>query len=228
MKTYQAVIFDLDDTLYPEIEYIRSGFRAVAVWTEKEFAIPQAKSFLELTELFAHGVRNNTFDRWLSQLGMNLEIIPQLVQVYREHQPDIHPFKEIPELLSALKIKCRLGLLSDGYRTSQIKKLESLKIASYFDTIVLSDEYGREAWKPNPWIYELTLQKLGVQSCDAVYVSDNPAKDFLGARRVQLSTVRLRTPSGIYANDAPPDSGYAPDIEVSSHKELSDYLLSAI
>jgi putative hydrolase of the HAD superfamily len=228
VKKYQAVIFDLDDTLYPEREYVRSGFQSVADYAEQKLGFPREKSFNELMELFHQGVRNHTFDKWLNDHQIHLDIVPRLVQVYREHQPEIRTFDEIPELLSALKRKCRLALLSDGYLVTQAKKLASLQIAPYFDAVIFSDEYGRDTWKPNPKIYRIALEKLGVSASDAVYVSDNPAKDFLGARRVQLPTIRLRIPSGLYAADSPPDSDYAPDMEVFSHTELSDLLLSNI
>jgi FMN phosphatase YigB (HAD superfamily) len=57
-----------------------------------------------------------------------------------------------------------------------------------------------------------------------VYVAENPAKDFLGARRVVMATVWVRRPTGFYANQDPRDLEHHPDIRVTSLNELSPAL----
>jgi FMN phosphatase YigB (HAD superfamily) len=47
-----------------------------------------------------------------------------------------------------------------------------------------------------------------------VYVSDNPAKDFLGARRAGMRSIRVRRAGGIYTALEPETPEYAPDAEV--------------
>ena len=78
----RALIFDLDDTLYPERTYVISGFRAVAAWAEEHIGIPQKQAFDELCQLFESGIRGNTFNYWLEKHGFNPDRwVSQMVQV---------------------------------------------------------------------------------------------------------------------------------------------------
>ena len=152
MPVWRAIVFDLDDTLYPERAYVLSGFRAVAAWAEEEehVGIPQHQSFDELRRLFDEGIRGDTFNRWLESHGLKPDDwVPQMVRVYRKHNPHIAPYPEVPGLLQRLRQCYRLGLVSDGYAEVQKRKLGALGLTSCFDVLVFSDEWGREAWKPN-------------------------------------------------------------------------------
>lgn len=213
----QAIVFDLDDTLYPERDYALSGLRAVATWAEEHLGIPADQGFTELRRLFEDGVRGDTFDRWLESHGFQPdEWVPRMVQVYREHVPHIQPYPEVSGLLQRLRPRYRLGLVSDGYAEVQKRKLAALGLTSCFDAFVFSDEWGREAWKPNSRSFEIALERLKVTGSEAVYAADNPAKDFLGARRVGLWTVRVRRPDGLYSHLDPPSPEHAPDVEIES------------
>lgn len=216
MDAWRAVVFDLDDTLYPEREYVLSGFRAVAAWAEAQLGIPDKRGFAELKHLFAHGVRGDTFQRWLTARRVPSDgLVPKLVQVYRGHEPLLSPFAEVPALLASLHRRYRLGLLTDGALLVQRRKLAALQLAGHFDAIVFSDAWGRETWKPSPWPFVVMLERLGVSGPEAVYVADNPTKDFLGARQVGMGTIRLRLPQGLYAHLEPPSAAHAPDAEIT-------------
>jgi len=224
-KKWQAVIFDLDDTLYPERDYVLSGFRAVSLWAEAHWGISAAEGFAELQELLDQGVRGNTFDRWLAshQIPVN-GAIQELVHIYRNHQPTLTPFPEVPELLSSLKNACRLGLLSDGYLEVQKRKLCALDLAHYFDAIVFSDEWGREAWKPSLKPFKEILARLRTDAGVSTYVGDNSTKDFLGARQVGMYTIWVKRPEGFYASLQPPTANHAPDFTLESLVELKPFL----
>ena len=213
MRAVRAVVFDLDDTLYSERSYVFSGFRAVAAWAEKKFGIPHDQSFDEFRHLLGSGRRGNTFDSWLESHKIEpVDWIPQMVRIYREHRPQIVPHPEVLQMLPYLRQHYRLGLLSDGYLQVQKKKLASLNIGSCFDAIVFSDELGPESWKPSS---RCVLRKLAVAGQDAVYVADNPSKDFIGARQVDMWTARIRRPDGLYCHLEPPSAEHAPDEEIN-------------
>lgn len=225
MPTLQAIVFDLDDTLYPERAYVLSGFQAVATWAEKCLGIPAAQGMAELCQLFERGVRGNTFNRWLETHGFNADNwTPQMVQVYREHSPHIKLYPWVIDLLQRLRLSYRLGLVTDGYLKVQKQKLTALGLIPYFDVMVLSDEWGREAWKPNSLPFRIALEKLGISGPKAVYVGDNPTKDFLGARQVGMWTIRVRRPDGIYSHLEAPAPEYAPDFEIKDLDQLEAIL----
>lgn len=225
MTKLQAVVFDLDDTLYPEETYVISGFRAVAAWAKQSLGVSADVSFAEFCQLFDQGVRGDTFNRWLKNHGLESKAwVPQMVHVYREHNPQIAPYSEVPRLLQRLHRCYRLGLISDGPLKVQRKKLSSLNLASHFDAVVFSDESGPEAWKPDIWPFKTILTRLRVTGPEAVYVADNPVKDFLGARRVGMRTVRIRSPEGLYSQLEPSSAEEAPDFETEKLDALEAIL----
>jgi putative hydrolase of the HAD superfamily len=211
----EAVVFDLDDTLFAERQYVLSGFRAVAAWLDVRHGVAEGQAFSELRDLFESGVRLNTFDQWLSARGLTDSIAAtSMVEVYRNHVPSISPAPGIGELLERLGGSLRLGLVSDGHARVQRAKLEALGLGRHFGAVVFSDELGREHWKPSPRPFEVVTELLGVAAAEAVYVADNPTKDFIGARSIGMSTVRLRRPEGVYAHIEPPTPAHVPDFEL--------------
>jgi putative hydrolase of the HAD superfamily len=221
---WRAVVFDLDDTLYPERDYVLSGFRAVAGLAEQRFGLQAEAAYAELSKLFEQGVRGDTFNRWLEARGLDQELVAEMLRCYREHLPQLRPFAEMPELLRSLGRRHRLGLISDGPLEVQRRKLTALRLGEVFQSIIFTDELGREHWKPSTLPFELALQQLGAAPGEAVYVADNPAKDFLGARRAGLVGIRIRRPSGIYAQLEPPSDEHAPEVELSSARALPEML----
>jgi putative hydrolase of the HAD superfamily len=223
---WRAIVFDLDDTLYPERDYVLSGFRAVAAWVEPNLGIAAEQGFAEMQALLDQGVRGEIFNRWLERHGLLDDArVARLVELYRQHEPEISPFPEVASLLNSLRTRYCLGLVTDGYGEVQQRKLAALNLAGYFDAVVFADEWGRGAWKPSPVPFYAVLERLGhLSPAESVYVADNPAKDFLGARRVGMATVWVRRPTGFYANQEPADLEHQPDIRVTSLDELSPAL----
>ena len=221
MFPWQAIVFDLDDTLYAERDYVLSGFRAVAKWSAINLGIPQEQGYAALYQLYTSGVRGDTFNRWLHLFGMNEKYVPALVQVYREHEPHLRPFPEIPPLLAELHRQYRLGLLSDGFLEVQKRKLAALGLAASFDAILFTDELGREHWKPSPKPFREILLRLGMEEPNrAVYVADNPLKDFIGARETGMYTIWVRRAGGEYDHREPPTEAHRPHEMVQSIAEL--------
>jgi putative hydrolase of the HAD superfamily len=220
---WRAVVLDLDDTLYPEAAYVRSGFRAVAARAQETLGVPAADAEAELVALCEAGVRGDTFDRWLADRGLGGDVaVGDLVAAYRAHAPDIAPSPEAGPLLRRLRADgCAVGLLSDGDPAVQGRKLDALGLRDAFDAIVVTGELGPDAGKPSPRGFEEVLRRLGdAPPGEAVYVSDNPAKDFIGARRAGMRSIRVRRPGGIYAALEPETAEHAPDAEVAGLDEL--------
>ena len=225
MSKLEAVVFDLDDTLYPERSYVLSGFSAVADWAERTLAIPRATVLADLRAYFDSGVRGDTFDRWLSARGLSREShLASLVETYRSHRPDIAPYPEIPTLLDRLRRRFRLGLITEGYRAVQEMKLKALGLQDYFECCVITDMADRARWKPHTHAYRVLLEQLDVPATHAVYIGDNPRKDFAGARSLGMRTVRLRLPHGLNAQVESPTPEQEPDLELTDLDPLEPLL----
>jgi FMN phosphatase YigB (HAD superfamily) len=99
-----------------------------------------------------------------------------------------------------------------------------LGIESCFDAVVFSDEFGAEHRKPSPRPFRLALRRLRVKAHETVYVADNPGKDFLGAKKVGIRTVRVRAPGSLYSTLEAPSPGHAPGAEVRRLRDLKGLL----
>ena len=221
---WQAVLFDLDDTLYLEQDYVISGFRAVAGWLGGRFCLDREELFGHLAAWFRQGVRGNTFDMLLDSLSLERCLLDEMIRVYREHEPDISPCPEVPRVLASLTDRCSLGLVTDGFAGTQHRKLSALGLQEYFGALIISDELPGKLRKPNPLPFQAALEKLDATADKAVYVADNPGKDFLGARRAGLASVRVRRPQGLYSKLEPADGMHAPDLETGDLVELERLL----
>ena len=104
----------------------------------------------------------------------------------------------------------------------QLKKaLET--VAEIFDYIILTEELGREFWKPHPKSFEIMLEKFNVEVENVLYVADNPKKDFFIKNALNLKTVRILRDNQIY-KDEEYLGGIKEDILISNLNELIDYL----
>jgi putative hydrolase of the HAD superfamily len=223
MGSLQAIVFDLDDTLYSERDYVLSGFKAVANWAAVNLGIEQDRGYDTLFDLYVAGVRNNTFNQWLEIHQIeNTAIVPKLLDVYREHSPTISPFGESIDLLKMLTKSYKIGLVSDGYLQVQQLKWAALGLDSFFDAVVFSDSLGRENWKPSTTPFKLVLEQLNIAPEFSVYIGDNPRKDFLGARQLGMSTIWVKRSDSEYGNLQPPSSEHYPDLTIDSLSQVLD------
>ena len=197
----QVVVFDLDDTLYAERDYVRSGYEAVGEHLAEKLGRDEPLADW-LWKRFCSGQSERAFDALSEQFGLSLSAddIAELVDVYRSHTPSIQPREGVVELLADLAGKYRLGLLSDGFLPAQQLKLDALGLARHFEQIVFTEELGRECWKPSSAGFELIAQRLGAAHAACCYVSDNLAKDFVGPNRLGWRTILLRLPGQIHAH----------------------------
>ena len=189
----RAILFDLDDTLYDEMQFVRGGFEAVSSYTSKNANVNQNVVYQLLLDVLEKHGRGQTFDIALKKLGLyNKNLIPKLVEVYRTHKPKLSLYSEVRTVLSTLRKQgYKLGLITDGNVEVQRNKVEALKIKDFFDCIIFSDEYGIEKQKPNPFPYQKALKELKASARETIYVGDNPYKDFVSAKRLGIHTVRI-------------------------------------
>jgi len=202
-KVIATVIFDLDDTLYDEIEYCRSGCAAVAEFLSGLDQTPAVgRIFDALWGQFTAGNRSKTFDAALDELGIDYDKqrIAELVAVYRNHVPTIALPPDSEEVLRQLRAKYALGLLTDGFLPAQQLKVQALGIEGYFTSIVYTEQLGRESWKPSPAGFERILHDLGGRPETAVYVADNEQKDFIAPNRMGFATVQLLRPARVHTS----------------------------
>jgi putative hydrolase of the HAD superfamily len=200
-----TVVFDLDDTLYDEVEYCKSGFGAVARFLAD---LPEAPTvehiFGAFWGQFTAGNRTKTFNAALDELGIDYDdkLINELLKVYRNHIPKITLPADSKDVLHQLSEKFTLALLTDGFLPAQQLKVEALAIEEYFKHTVYTEELGREFWKPSPAGFEKLMQDLNIKPETISYVADNEKKDFIAPNKLGILTIQLIRPARIHTESA--------------------------
>ena len=198
-----TVVFDLDDTLYDEIDYCRSGFAVVADFVSKlPQTLPAERIYSTLWKHFTAGNRKTTFNAALDELGIGYDdkLIRQLVSIYRNHRPQIALPQDSRDVLEQLSQKYTLALLTDGFLPAQELKVRALRIEEYFRRIVYTEQLGRESWKPSPVGFERLMRDLDAKAETATYVADNEEKDFIAPNQLGFSTVQILRPARLHTS----------------------------
>lgn len=247
MLDVDAVIFDLDDTLYPEREFAFSGFAAVAGAFQHFFG-DAAQATRQMIELFDTPDRPRVFDALLRIRGIQPApgVIDAMVETYRRHTPGIRLYPDARRCLDRLRGKpdagvapvfnrcspgdreaiqrqhAALGLITDGPARTQEIKIEALGLREWVDAVVLTDALGPGLGKPHPRAFECIAEQLRVERYRCVYVADNPSKDFVAPNSLGWTTVQVRRADGIYRDrSAPPGGQPAAIIESLDELEIA-------
>ncbi len=193
----QAVIFDLDDTLYSEKDYVKSGYTAVAD------ILPQLPNAYErFWQAFECGKK--VFDTVLGEAGLlTSEVLSQCIETYRLHKPKIELYEGVIGLFECLhKRGIKIGIITDGRPEGQRNKIEALGLEKMVDNIIITDELGGPSFrKPNDISFRIMQRRLGIPFSNILYVGDNPAKDFIAPRQLGMQSIYFENKDGIYTQN---------------------------
>ena len=219
-----CVVFDLDDTLYLERDYVRSGFRALEPWVRRHLGLENF--YFRAWSLFQQGQRGNIFDKVLSAAGVNpnRDTIQVMVNLYRRHSPDIQLAMDAANCLRSLIHHVHLALISDGPEQSQRNKIKALGIDQSFEIVVLTSALGRRYAKPHCKAFVTVQEYFGESVNEFIYVADNPTKDFLGPRSLRWKTIRVRREEGLYFSLTAEEGGSA-DVEMPTLSSLASTII---
>jgi len=184
-----AVIFDLDDTLYPEKDYVKSGYRAIA---ESFHEIPTV--FDDLWEAFEKN--EPAIDVALEKHGIMYRK-DEALKIYRYQSPEISLYPGVREMLDRIGRTKKLGIITDGRPEGQHAKLEALGLADI--PCIITDELGGVQFrKPCEKAFVIMCEKLGMEYSKTVYIGDNIKKDFIAPEKLGMKTVYLKNEKGLY------------------------------
>lgn len=200
-----TVIFDLDDTLYDELDYCRSGFASVADFlSELPDTPPSCRIFDSLWHQFSSGNHKTTFNAALDDLAITYDdnLIAKLIETYRNHVPNIILPADSESVLKELGDKFTLALLTDGFLPAQQLKVQALGIEKYFEPIVYTEKLGRQFWKPSPAGFEKIIKDLNTTPQTTACVADNEKKDFIAPNHLGCTTIQLIRPNRIHTESS--------------------------
>lgn len=222
----RGVVFDLDDTLFWERDYVSSGFAHVArLASRSEGEARVLANWLE--RAFEAGSRGDTFDRLLAaypKLGERVSVAT-LVDAYRAHEPTIALARGVEDVLDRLHARgLKLGVLSDGPLASQAAKVRRLRLERWCEPIVLTASLGPAFVKPSDLGFRFIAERWTITALEMAYVGDNPAKDFVAPRSLGWLTVRLRHGAQLRFAVEPPSAEYEANVQIGELAEIWAHL----
>jgi putative hydrolase of the HAD superfamily len=229
----RAVLFDLDDTLYPTTEFARRArTAALQAMIAAGLRVPLERAQAELDEVTAEFSSN--YDRHLDQLLGRLPaesyapVNPAVIVaagVVAYHETKRRGLAAFPEALEALRGLAStggltLGVVTAGLPAKQAEKLVRLGVIPFFDprAIFIADQMGFE--KSDPALYRAVCAALALPPAECMYVGDHPVRDADSARAAGLVTVLLRH-GGKYSALA---GSTEPDYTVGGFRELLEII----
>ena len=186
IETNQVVVFDLDDTLYNEVDFLKSAYKEIAIKIAIEINVSNEIVYDDMLAYFFNN--KNVFEDILLKYNSCLNV-SELLNLYRKHKPQINLSEDKIEVLNYFKSKnLSLGLLTDGRSVQQRNKIEALNLNQWFTEIVISEEFGSE--KPNINNFKHFEDMFG--SGNYFYIGDNIKKDFVAPNNLNWTTICLK------------------------------------
>lgn len=177
-----VVVFDLDDTLYKEIDYQTSGFNAVCTWINDVYGL----SLWADLESLRQDKTQDILGELCRVAGFQPSVKETLLWVYRLHEPAIQLMPGVVDFINVLNGNWGVAILTDGRSISQRLKLKALGLENL--PTYISEEHCSE--KPSPARFELIMREFPASRY--VYVGDNLRKDFFAPNALGWTTVCLR------------------------------------
>ncbi len=205
-----VVCFDLDDTLYKEIDYLKSAYGEVAAFAGHPESVGQMLNWYQSGE--------NAFKKLIDKYELGISVADCL-KIYREHYPNIKLDEGVKVYLEGLKKgDAKLGVISDGRSLTQRNKIKALGLEGFFDIEIISEEFGSE--KPCTKNYDIVMSKFSERNI-FLYVGDNPAKDFVAPNQLGWRTLCLKNDGrNIHGQDMSLPREYLPQRVITNIEEI--------
>ena len=196
VKPVDAVLFDLDDTLFGRVAWLDQAWRLVADAAFEQYGIDPVRLLNALRIVAGEGPdKGKVIDRALERVGHGDVPVASLVDAFHSlDAPVLSPYPGVKASLARLRTHTKIGLVTDGDPVIEWSKLDALGLEEAFDAIVMSDALGgREMRKPNPAPFIAAAKELGVKLVRCVYIGDRPDTDIAGAHAAHMKAIRVRT-----------------------------------
>lgn len=204
-----GVVVDLDDTLYPQSDYLAGAAAAVARAAAERGLDGGTVHRALLAELAAASDAGGTIDRALVAAGVARpdlpRYVPALVSAFTTHTPErLTCYPGVESALRRLRAVAPLACLTDGNPSIQEAKLGATKLRALLPVVVITDSLGgREARKPHPRGLLEVGERLGIPAHRLLVIGDRPSKDVAVAAAVGARAIRIRQGEYSQAPDEP-------------------------
>lgn len=197
----QALVFDLDDTLYTLNRH--RDYHLRRAWAPWLTTLSSQTQELVIAAAVSQRIFFRDMAAFLQEYGIADDVNQQLCQRSRDSWfADLTFDVGVEALLDRLKLRYRLALITNGPSWTQRAKIEQLQLSRWFEYMVVSEEFGVE--KPDPRIFAHVLTHMGVDATESVMVGDNPDADIRGAHAVGMRAIWITHAHLSYPNDLQP------------------------
>ena len=193
-RPLRGVVFDLDDTLYPERSYVMSGYWAI----EELLGIDGIANELWLAFLDGEPALDVALGR-RGLIGRKGECLDE----YRCHVPRIALYDGVIAMIRDLRSKgIKVGVITDGRPEGQRTKLQALGLIGEVDDVLITDEIGGVQFrKPNDISFRIMQRRWRIPFEEMAYVGDNLNKDFQAPRQLGMKWLYFKNEEGLYSHD---------------------------
>lgn len=205
------LIFDLDDTLFREMDFLKSAYSHIAAKLS-----PEKSLYEQMLKKYEN--KENVFE-WLV-----LEYQPQIPEInlqwllkeYRDHIPVIRLDDATQSFLKNLnERKVLMGIITDGRSTTQRNKINALGLTDYFEDILVSEEFGSEKPDERNYLYFQTKYP----GKNFYFFGDNTSKDFIVPAKLDWTTICVKN-SGTHIHAQSFEKHPIPDFIISAFDEV--------
>src|SRR3954453_15152987 len=177
--TYRAILYDLDDTLYDLRSYWRGRLHEAIDDVLARY--PHFDRDALVHQAIIEKVYIEKLPAFLRSQGVDDEpLIAAAHELFgRDWFARLVLFDDAVQTLEALRPRFKLGLVTNGPSRTQRPKIEQFRLIDYLDLLIVSEEVG--VAKPDPAIFAIALEQLGVAPSEALFVGDSPEFDLRGA-----------------------------------------------
>jgi putative hydrolase of the HAD superfamily len=206
-------VFDLDDTLYSEIDFLESAYKYITLRINPANCEAIFQEMLKI-----HNSGGNAFKYLIEKYPEKNLSVENLLLLYRNHPPDISLREGVTNMLNNIRISGgKIGIITDGRSITQRNKIEALGIGQLIDRVIISEEFGYE--KPS----KIPFESFMVDNPENLffYFGDNLDKDFLAPKQLGWTCIGIFDERNIHKKNISEFSNeHLPHIFVSKFSEI--------
>jgi len=224
----KAILFDLDDTLWPITPVLHAAEHSLHAWlathaprVARQFSIDtlRQRRLALLAEqphyaLDLAALRRSVLLAAFEAAGEDAAKVEAAMLHFLAARNAVTPYPDVLPGLASLKRRVRLGTISNGNAD-----LEVIGLAHHFEVSLAACKFGRA--KPDPAIFHAACAAMGVEPGEAAYVGDDLLLDVAGAQAAGMRALWLRRDD---AAGAEPDGQVRPDAICASFDEIVVWL----
>ena len=185
------LVFDLDDTLYPEITIVKSGLKEVSLFLNSKFGIEKESAYSQMYKYLRMHGRGNVFNNILKTHNIyTKKNLNKCISVYRKHNPQINLYNDAKKCIKRFK-NYKKYIVTDGNTLVQRNKIKSLDLHESFEKIIPTYQYGISFSKPSVNCFKMILRYENAKPENMIYIGDNPYKDFVNLKKIGVKTIRI-------------------------------------